>query len=188
MHITIALDTDQLTDRDRRVLTALVSDDTTPLVLPRVDAAPAPDPTPAGPPSPTPAPPAFMERLGQAVGQFTRSPGAATEARLPFAEQAGVRTRSTMPEDDAPPVDVVDAGAELEADLVERMGSATLGPNSERGDADMRVPRDAVVQPAPEPSTVPRELVDGDPAPHPQDRVRAAILGTVDAPVRHTSP
>lgn len=107
MRVTIELDTNDITDRDRRVLAALVSDDGTPLVLPLPvsdtshlgvpDATPPPSP---GMPSPTPAPPEFMQRLGEATAQFGRSPGVAHEARLPVVQQAGVTTRSTMPEDD----------------------------------------------------------------------------------------
>lgn len=229
MRLTIELDTNDITDRDRRVLASLVSDDGAPLVLPlpRAGVDHTPASTPTGPPSPVPAPPAFMQRLGEAVGQFGRPPAAASEARLPVVQQAGVTTRSTMPDDDDElpaedqrvfGVDVAGdtatvvagavrdgivhitdhhhasrelyeddgaAGAALEADLVERMAGAELGPNAERGDADVRVPdveRVHIDEPA-------LHIVSPPPPAHAdRDRVQRAILGTVDAPVRHTTP
>lgn len=169
MHITIALDTDQLTDRDRRVLAALVSDDGAPLVLPRMDDTShlnVPDDGRKVPtmPSPTPAPPPFMQRLGEAVGQFAGGQGAAHEARLPFAEQAGVRTRSTMPEDDAEP-DAAPPG-EPALHIVD--------------EAVLHIDRPVSVVHVDSPPPV---HADRD-----RDRVRAPIVGTVDAPVRHSTP
>lgn len=195
MRLTIEIDTTEITAEDRRVLMALAGHDAGELRITMLDDPPAErirtgtNPGPV-PPLPVPAPPEFAARLGEAVGQFSPR-GSGSEARLPFAQQAGVRTSSTMPDEDEP-AEVVDAGAILEAELADRMERAELGPNAARGDADMRVPdveRPDVIM-ARGGTTVPRDLVEDDGAPRRiEDVTGAAILGVVEQPpVRHTSP
>lgn len=237
MRLTIELDTNDITAHDRRVLAALVSDDTTPLALPHYrdlsqPGAPlVPDHAPpapaAGVPSPTPAPPEFLRRLGEATAQFGRSPGAAHEARLPVAQQAGVSTRSTMPADDD--VDELPADDPRDDVLVPTRWGRPADRQPEPSDDDTVIgvdvagdtatmvagavrdgvlhidepvlhivdePRPPVVDDGPpvqrmtETARIPRASVELDPVPAhaSRDRVRKAILGTVDAPVRHTSP
>lgn len=185
MRLTIDIDTDQLTDRDRRVLAALIGDDNSPLVLPRfpgmdngavpVGARPAP-----APPLPVPVPEGFAARLGQAVQQFGPR-GSSPEARLPYAEQAGVRTSSTMPDDD-------DDASEFEAQVMAAAQDPLPdGPLAHPEAPDVDGPQ--VIR-ARGGVSVPRELVEEDThVPHLEDSVRAAILGVVEQPpVRHTSP
>jgi hypothetical protein len=175
VRITIDIDTSQITADDRRVLMALAGHDAGELRVTRLDdAATTPQPATPAPPLPVPVPPDFAAKLGDAVAQFSPR-GSGSEARLPFAQQAGVRTSSTMPDDDEPHagehrvfgVDVLDDTATVVTGAV----------------------RDGVVHIS-EPVQVPRELVEEDAdVPHPQDRVRSAILGVVEQPpVRHTSP
>jgi len=191
MRLTIDLDTAQLTAEDRRVLMALAGHDagelritmldeptrerirtgTNPGEVPRFD---GPDVQkqgiPPSPPLPVPAPADFAARLGEAVQQFGPR-GSGPEARLPFAQQAGVRTSSTMPDYDEP-AEVVDTD-----DIVDEPSEVVDvdGPQVIR--ARGRV-------------SVPRELVEEDThVPHLEDSVRSAILGVVEQPpVRHTSP
>lgn len=181
MHITI--DTSQpMSGRDRRVLAALIGDDNGPLVLPRfpgtddgVPPAAGEQPAPA-PPLPVPVPPAFASKLGEAVAQFSPR-GSGSEARLPFAQQAGVRTSSTMPDDDDGEPDVL---------------------SHRPDDAAPEQPEEVWVEPVERPDvvraaggmTVARELVEDAGAPRRiEDVTRAAILGVVEQPpVRHTSP
>lgn len=188
MRITIDIDTTQITAEDRRVLMALAGHDAGELRVTRLD-GPDVQKQDVAPPLPVPVPPAFAAKLGEAVGKFSGG-GTGPESRLPVAQQAGVRTSSTMPDEDEP-AEVVDAGAELEAELTDRMERAKLGPNADRGDADMRVPDvdgPQVIR-ARGTVSVPRELVEEDThVPHLEDSVRSAILGVVDAPARHTSP
>lgn len=198
MRLTIDLDTDQLTDRDRRVLAALVSDDGTPLVLPLPGAGAHHEPAPAGPPSPVPAPPAFMQKLGEAAAQFGRPPGAAHEARLPVVQQAGVRTRSTMPADDD--VDELPADDPREDVLTPTRWGRPADRQPERSDdvdvvgVDVAGDATTVVTGAVRDGVVHIDAPDlhivapAPPAHADRDRVQRAILGTVDAPVRHTSP
>lgn len=186
MRLNIDIDTDQITDRDRRVLAALIADDTGPLVLPRFDSpGHGVEPTSApAPPLPVPAPADFASKLGDAVAQFSPR-GSVSEARLPFAQQAGVRTSSTMPDDDA---------GEFE-DAVMDAVSAPTPPDSPI--AHPHAP-DMLTQPVDHPQvtrarsgvTVPRDLVEADVEPRRiEDVTRAAILGVVEQPpVRHTSP
>jgi hypothetical protein len=200
MRLTIDIDTDQLTDRDRRVLAALIGDDTGPLVLPRFpgtdNAAPA---TPASPlPLPVPAPADFAAKLGEAVQQFSPR-GSGSEARLPFAQQAGVRTSSTMPDDDEPaevvdasditgePAEVVDAG-ELEARDDGLVHTRWGRPEDRAPEPSDESEHDAIIW-ARGGITVPRSLVEEQPPPDPGALVREAVLRQpLTAPVRHTSP
>lgn len=181
MRLTIDIDTAQLTDRDRRVLAALIGDDTGPLVLPRFpgtdNAAPA-TPAPA-PPLPVPVPAAFAAKLGEAVQQFSPR-GSGSEARLPFAQQAGVRTSSTMPDDDE------DAG-EFEAQVMAAAETSLPdGPHAHPEVPDVDGPQ--VIR-ARGGVTVPRSLVEEQPPPDPGALVREAVLRQpLTAPVRHTSP
>lgn len=153
MRITLDIDTEQLTDADRRVLAALINGDAAPLVLPRemyrdlsqpgaplVPAGHTPAAPPAAPPSPTPAPPEFLAKLGEAVGQFA---GTQHEARLPYSQQAGVRTRSTMPaDDDAADTVPVEIPREL-ADELENNQATVIGIVQQYR-AGTTVPRDLV--------------------------------------------
>lgn len=181
MRLTIDVDTDQLTDRDRRVFAALIGDDNSPLVLPRFD---GPDvqkqDIPTAPPLPVPAPADFAARLGEAVQQFGPR-GSGPEARLPFAQQAGVRTSSTMPDDDE------DAG-EFEAQVMAAAQTPLPdGPLAHAHVPDVDGPEFIRARGG---VSVPRELVeeDGDPR-RIEDFTRDAILGVVEQPpVRHTSP
>jgi hypothetical protein len=100
MRITIDIDTRDITADDRRVLMALAGHDAGELRITRLD-EPAPAPSTPAPPLPVPVPAAFASKLGEAVAQFSPR-GSGSEARLPFAQQAGVRTSSTMPDDDEP--------------------------------------------------------------------------------------
>lgn len=170
MHITI--DTSQpLSDRDRRVLAALIGDDTGPLVMPRSMFRDAdtgilhPDgytpPGPPVPPLPVPAPAAFAAKLGEAVAQFSPR-GPATEARLPFAQQAGVRTSSTMPDDDDMPRTVAGErvfGVDVDAEMATVVSGAV---------------RDGVVH-ITDHVRIPRELVEGE----------AATAGDFESAVMH---
>lgn len=207
MRVTIELDTNDITEHDRRVLAALVSDDTAPLVLPIPGAGVEHTPAPAehaGMPSPVPAPPGFMQRLGEATAQFGRSPGAAHEARLPVAQQAGVTTRSTMPDDDEP-ADVVDAGAvppattvarelvdgsndvgDFESAVMHAVSEATLPPSAGRGSAHAHVPEPLDVH-VDEP--VLHIVAPPPPAHADRDRVRVVTPPYPEpAPVRYTTP
>lgn len=185
MRITLDIDTEQLTDTDRRVLAALINGDAAPLVLPRemyrdlsqpgaplVPAGHTPAASPAAPPSPTPAPPEFLAKLGEAVGQFA---GTQHEARLPFAQQAGVRTRSTMPADD-------DAGDVVDTDAAQ----AAVDENRRQ------LARDGAVTVDPLPGPVDWEE-HGKASPAEQRAIREAHgltprLVQTDPPVRHTTP
>lgn len=176
MRITIDIDTSQITADDRRVLMAIAGHDAGELRIARLDDAPGahtpPAPTPA-PPLPVPVPADFAAKLGDAVAQFSPR-GSGSEARLPFAQQAGVRTSSTMPDDEPT------AGEQrvFGVDVLDDTATVVTG-----------AVRDGVVHIS-EPVQVPRELVEEDAdVPRPQDRVRSAILGVVEQPpVRHTSP
>lgn len=199
MRLTIDIDTDQLTDRDRRVLAALIGDDTGPLVLPRFpgtdNGAPA---TPASPlPLPVPAPANFAAKLGEAVQQFNPR-GSGSEARLPFAQQAGVRTSSTMPDDDEPDMlaqrDDDAAPTPAEETWVEPGDEGLVHtrwgrPEDRTPEASDESEHDAIIR-ARGGMTVPRERVeeDGDPR-RPEDFTRDAILGVIDRmpPMPHTS-
>lgn len=195
MRITLDIDTEQLTDTDRRVLAALINGDAAPLVLPRelyrdlsqpgaplVPAGHTPAAPPAAPPSPTPAPAEFLAKLGEAVGQFA---GTQHEARLPFAQQAGVRTRSTMPADD----DAADAGDDQPVFGVDVVGDrATVVAGAVR-DGVVHI---TDVQVDPEPGPVDWEE-HGKASPAEQRAIRAAHgltprLVQSDPPVRHTTP
>lgn len=174
MRLTIDIDTEHITAEDRRVLMALAGHDAGELRVTMLD-QPAAERISTGtnpgpvPPLPVPVPPAFAAKLGEAVGKFSGG-GTGPEARLPFAQQAGVRTSSTMPDDE--PAEVVDADAVVDepAEVVD-----VDGPQVIRARGGM---------------TVPRELVEEDThVPHLEDSVRSAILGVVEQPpVRHTSP
>jgi hypothetical protein len=103
VRITIDIDTSQITADDRRVLMAIAGHDAGELRVTRLDdAATTPQPATPAPPLPVPVPPDFAAKLGDAVAQFSPR-GSGSEARLPFAQQAGVRTSSTMPDDDDEP-------------------------------------------------------------------------------------
>lgn len=110
MRLTIDIDTEHITAEDRRVLMALAGHDAGELRVTMLD-QPAAERISTGtnpgpvPPLPVPVPPAFAAKLGEAVGKFSGG-GSGPEARLPFAQQAGVRTSSTMPDDE--PAEVVD--------------------------------------------------------------------------------
>jgi hypothetical protein len=183
MRLTIDLDTDQLTDRDRRVFAALISDDSSPLVLPRfpgTDNGAVDEHRAAAPPLPVPVPADFAARLGEAVQQFGPR-GSGPEARLPFAQQAGVRTSSTMPDDD-------DDASEFEAQVMAAAQTPLPdGPLAHPHAPDVDGP--AVIR-ARGGMTVPRDLVEDDGPPRRiEDVTRNAILGVVEPPpVRHTSP
>lgn len=195
MRITLDIDTDRITDADKRILAALINGDAAPLVLPRemyrdlsqpgAPLVPADHvPAPAGMPSPTPAPPGFMAKLGEAVSSF--APGAPTEARLPYAQQAGVRTRSTMPDDDGVDGDAADELEDSQAIIADVVESYREGMKArDAGDAD------AVVV-DPDPGPVDWEQHEGA-SPAEQRAIRHAHgltprLVTTDPPVRHTSP
>lgn len=172
MRITFDIDTSDITADDRRVLMALAGHDAGELRVTRVD-EPATTPAAPAPPLPVPVPPAFASKLGEAVAQFSPR-GSGTEARLPVAQQAGVRTSSTMPADDEP-------GKEEQrvfgVDLVDDTATVVAG-----------AVRDGVVH-LEEPVRIPRELVEEEPPPHPAALVREAALRTpMMPPVRHTSP
>lgn len=197
MRLTIDIDTEHITAEDRRVLMALAGHDAGELRITMLD-QPAAERISTGtnpgpvPPLPVPVPPAFAAKLGEAVGKFSGG-GTGPEARLPFAQQAGVRTSSTMPDDDEPaevvdadavvdePAEVVDAGEGLVHTRWGRPEDRAPEPSDEsEHDAIMRA-RGGM--------TVPRELVEDDGEPRRiEDVTRDAILGVVDAPVRHTSP
>lgn len=174
MRLTIDVDTDQLTDRDRRVLAALIGDDNSPLVLPRFD---GPDvqkqDIPTAPPLPVPVPAAFAAKLGEAVQQFSPR-GSGSEARLPYAEQAGVRTSSTMPDDEPEPEGTVHTRWDR--------------PEDRQPEPSDESEHDAIIR-ARGGVTVPRSLVEEQPPPDPGALVREAVLRQpLTAPVRHTSP
>jgi hypothetical protein len=194
VRITLDIDTDQLTDTDRRVLAALINGDAAPLVMPRemyrdLSQPGAPlvpaghTPAPAAPPSPTPAPPEFLAKLGEAVGQFA---GAQHEARLPYAQQAGVRSRSTMDDDAGVTGDAAD---ELEND------QATIARIAQeyreiRDDRSGSAPDGVVVDPEPGPVDWEEH---GKASPAEQRAIRAAHgltprLVQDPPPVRHTTP
>lgn len=185
MRITLDIDTDHITADDRRVLMAIAGHDAGELRITREGeqafrdlsqpGAPLVPPghTPPGPPSPTPAPAGFLQKLGEAVGQFA---GTQHEARLPVVQQAGVRTRSTMPEDDDAPADVVDADA----------AQAAVDENR------AQLVRDGAVTVDPEPGPVDWEA-HGKASPIEQRAIREAHgltprLVQTPPPVRHTSP
>jgi hypothetical protein len=195
VRITLDIDTEQLTDTDRRVLAALINGDAAPLVMPRemyrdlsqpgaplVPAGHTPAASPAAPPSPTPAPPEFLAKLGEAVGQFA---GTQHEARLPYAQQAGVRSRSTMDDDAGVTGDAAD---ELENDQA-IIASIAQEYREIRDESSGNVPDGVVVDPPPGP-------VDweahGKASPAEQRAIRAAHGLTPrlvqDPPVRHTTP
>jgi hypothetical protein len=135
VRITIDIDTSEITSDDRRVLMALAGHDAGELRITRLDDAPAP-PAPA-PPLPVPVPAEFAAKLGDAVAQFSPR-GSGSEARLPFAQQAGVRTSSTMP-DDEEPADVVDEPA-----VSTLAGSVVIPRELVEEDADVPRPQDRV--------------------------------------------
>lgn len=185
MRLTIDLDTSQLTAEDRRVLMAIAGRDAgelrithlTPDDVERMtaDAAPAAAPTP---PLPVPVPADFAARLGKAVQQFAPQ-GSGPESRLPFAQQAGVRTSSTMPDDDA---------SEFEEQVMAAVQAPLPdGPHAHPQAPDVDGPQ--VIR-ARGGITVPRDLVEDDrPPARIEDVTRDAILGVVEQPpVRHTSP
>lgn len=197
MHLTINLETDKLTAEDRRVLMALAGHDAGELRVTMLD-EPAAERISTGsnpgpvPPLPVPVPAAFAAKLGEAVQQFNPR-GSGSEARLPFAQQAGVRTSSTMPDDDEP-AEVVDAGAVVDApaevvDAGEGLVHTRWGrPEDRAPEPSDESEHDAIMR-ARGGMTVPRELVEEDGEPRRiEDVTRDAILGVVDAPVRHTSP
>lgn len=184
MRITLDIDTDRLTARDLRILSAIMSPDALPTVFRDANTGnltsdsshlgvPQHTAVPTAPPSPTPAPAGFLQKLGEAVGQFA---GTQHEARLPVVQQAGVRTRSTMPEDDDAPADVVDADA----------AQAAVDENR------AQLVRDGAVTVDPEPGPVDWEA-HGKASPIEQRAIREAHgltprLVQTPPPVRHTSP
>lgn len=205
MRITLDIDTEQLTDTDRRVLAALINGDAAPLVMPRemyrdlsqpgaplVPAGHTPAASPAAaPPSPTPAPPEFLAKLGEAVGQFA---GTQHEARLPFAQQAGVRTRSTMPADDAGGDELDDGAGDDQAVFgVDAVGDrATVVAGAVRDGAVHITDVQTDVQVDPPPGPVDWEQHEGA-SPAEQRAIRHAHgltprLVQTDPPVRHTTP
>lgn len=202
MRLTIDIDTEHITAEDRRVLMALAGHDAGELRVTMLD-QPAAERISTGtnpgpvPPLPVPVPPAFAAKLGEAVGKFSGG-GTGPEARLPFAQQAGVRTSSTMPDDDES-----DMLAQRDDDAVPTPAEETWVEPRDEGLVHTRWgrPEDRTPEPSDESEhdaiirarggmTVPRELVEEDThVPHLEDSVRSAILGVVDQPpVRHTSP
>jgi hypothetical protein len=174
VRITIDIDTSQITADDRRVLMALAGHDAGELRVTRLD-EPATPPTPA-PPLPVPVPAAFASKLGEAVAQFSPR-GSGSEARLPFAQQAGVRTSSTMPDDDeAPPpgprVDYV-PGPQMR-ELMEEQRVFGVDALDETTTVVAGAVRDGVVH-ITDHVRVPRELVEGD----------AATAGDFESAVMH---
>lgn len=200
MRLTIDIDTDHITADDRRVLMALAGVDAgelritrlTPDDVERMTGGTNAVATPA-PPLPVPAPAEFAAKLGEAVQQFNTR-GSGSEARLPYAQQAGVRTSSTMPDDDDEPAEVVDAGAVVDppAEVVDA-GDGLV--HTRWGRPEDRAPEpsdesehDAIIR-ARGGVTVPRSLVEEQPPPDPGALVREAVLRQpLTAPVRHTSP
>lgn len=194
MRLTIDLDTSELTAEDRRVLMALAGHDTTgelritrltPEDVERMTGGDASPATPSTPPLPVPVPAGFAARLGEAVQQFGPR-GTGPDARLPVAQQAGVRTSSTMPDDDEP-AEVVDA-SEFETQIMDAVQTPLSdGPLAHPHAPDVDGPQ--VIR-ARGGMAVPRDLIEDDGPPHRiEDATRDAILGVVEQPpVRHTSP
>lgn len=194
MRLTIDIDTAQLTAEDRRVLMALAGHDAgelritrlTPDDVERMTGGTNAGATPASPlPLPVPAPADFAAKLGEAVQQFSPR-GSGSEARLPFAQQAGVRTSSTMPDGDEP-AEVVDAG-EPEARDEGLVHTRWGRPEDRAPEPSDESEHDAIIR-ARGGVTVPRSLVEEQPPPDPGALVREAVLRQpLTAPVRHTSP
>lgn len=202
MRLTIDIDTEHITAEDRRVLMALAGHDAGELRVTMLD-QPATERISTGtnpgpvPPLPVPVPPAFAAKLGEAVGKFSGG-GTGPEARLPFAQQAGVRTSSTMPDDDEPDMlaqrDDDAAPTPAEETWVEPGDEGLVHtrwgrPEDRTPEASDESEHDAIIR-ARGGMTVPRELVeeDGDPR-RPEDFTRDAILGVIDRmpPMPHTS-
>lgn len=205
MRLTIDVDTSTITAEDRRVFMALAGHDAGELRVTMLDEPtrerirtgtnPGPVPAAPAPPLPVPVPADFAAKLGEAVQQFNPR-GSGSEARLPFAQQAGVRTSSTMPDDDDEPAEVVDADAVVDApaevvDAGEGLVHTRWGrPEDRAPEPSDESEHDAIIR-ARGGMTVPRELVedDGDPR-RPEDFTRDAILGVIDRmpPMPHTTP
>lgn len=207
MRLTIDVDTSTITAEDRRVFMALAGHDAGELRVTMLDEPtrerirtgtnPGPVPAAPAPPLPVPVPADFAAKLGEAVQQFNPR-GSGSEARLPFAQQAGVRTSSTMPDDDEPDMlaqrDDDAAPTPAEETWVEPGDEGLVHtrwgrPEDRTPEASDESEHDAIIR-ARGGMTVPRELVeeDGDPR-RPEDFTRDAILGVIDRmpPMPHTS-